>query len=45
VELELVEYFGIAWFWIPYWEDRPWRPRNFPPQPKSTHIRQLIPFD
>ena len=40
LEAELREYFGIAWFWIPCWHQRPWRPGSFPLQPRSPNVRE-----
>jgi hypothetical protein len=34
LETEFKEYFRIAKVWVSYWEKRPWRPRNFPLQPR-----------
>jgi len=34
LETDIKEYFRIAKVWVSYWENRPWRPMNFPLQPR-----------
>lgn len=38
VESEMQEYIRIAKFWFPYWDQRPWRPCNFPLPPRPLHV-------